>query len=154
MTRDLDERFMRAAIDKTRHGVAAGQYPFGACLVRGGEILACTHNTVPASGDVTRHAEIDAVREACRAAGSPDLAGAALYATAMPCAMCFTAAEIAGIERIVFGVGPDEFRPLFPATARPASLRTPLGDAASGITVEGGLLRAECLALFEAWAER
>ena len=154
MTQETDERFMRLAIEKTREGIAAGQLPFGACLVRGEDVLALTHNTVPRDGDITRHAEIDAVREACQATGSTDLSGTVLYATATPCAMCFTSAEIAGVERIVIGVGPEDFRPLFPYTARPPTFATQVGTAASGMEVEGGLLREECLALFQVWAAR
>ena len=154
MTQEADERFMRLAIEKTREGVMAGQFPFGACLVRNDEILACVHNTVRTAHDITCHAEIDAIREACRAAGSPDLSGSVLYATATPCAMCFTAAELAGIERVVIGVGPGDFRKIFPATSRPLTFQTQTGKAASGMKVEAGLLREACLSMFELWAER
>ncbi len=154
MTQETDERFMRVAIEKTKEGVAAGQLPFGACLVRDGEVIASAHNTVPREQDITRHAEIDVIREACKAVGSTDLSGSVLYATATPCAMCFTAAEIAGVERIVFGVGPDEFRPLFPSTSRPPTFRTQIGEMDNGVSVVGGVLREECLALFQHWAGR
>ena len=154
MSRETDERFMRVAIDKTRQGMRAGQFPFGACLVRDGEILATTHNTVPSEGDITRHAEIDAVREACRKLGSTDLSGAVLYATATPCAMCFTAAEIAGVDRIVIGVGPEDFRAYFPSAARTPTFRIRPGTTESGVEIVAGVLREECLALFEDWARR
>jgi tRNA(Arg) A34 adenosine deaminase TadA len=149
-----DQRFMRLAIDKSQEGMDAGNPPFGACLVRDGEILATTHNTVPQESDITRHAEIDAVREACVRLGTPDLSGSVLYATATPCAMCFTAAETAGIDRIVIGVGPEDFRPYFPSRTRTPTFRTPLGTTENGIVVEIGVLRDECLAQFKAWAER
>ena len=154
MTREQDERFMRVAIETARDGMAAGQTPFGACIVRDGAIIAAAHNTVARDGDATCHAETEAIRAACRAVGAPDLSGCVLYATATPCAMCFTAAEIAGIETIHFGVGPEQFRPLFPSTARKLTFRTPTGETASGMTVIAGLLADECLALFEAWAQR
>ena len=80
MRRETDERFMRLAIEKTRDGIEAGQFPFGACLVRDGEVLATAHNTVPREGDITRHAEIDAVREACRKLDSVDLSGCCVTA--------------------------------------------------------------------------
>ncbi len=154
MTREADERYMRVAIEKTYEGIEAGQSPFGACLVRDGEILATTHNTVPREGDITRHAEIDAVREACRELGSIDLSGSVLYATATPCAMCFTSAEMAGIDRVVIGVGPEDFRAFYPATTRTPTFRIQPGTTENGIEIIGGVLRDECLALFKTWAER
>ncbi len=154
MSRETDERYMRLAIEKTRDGIEAGQSPFGACLVRDGEILATTHNTVPREGDITRHAEIDAVRQACRELGSMDLSGSVLYATATPCAMCFTSAEMAGVDRVVIGVGPEDFRAYFPSTSRTPTFRVQPGTTENGIEIVAGVLREECLALFKNWAER
>lgn len=154
MSRETDERFMRLAIEKTRDGIEAGQFPFGACLVRDGEVLATAHNTVTRDSDVTRHAEIDAVRQACQELGSIDLSGSVLYATATPCAMCFTSAEMAGVDRIVIGVGPEDFRAYFPATSRTPTFRIEPGTTENGIEIVGGVLRDDCLALFKTWAER
>ena len=154
MTREIDERFMRVAIEKTLEGIEGGQSPFGGCLVRDGEILAVAHNTVAREGDITRHAEIDAVREACRKLGTTDLSGAVLYATATPCAMCFASAEMAGVDRVVIGVGPEDFRAYFPATSRTPTFRIEPGTTENGIEIVGGVLRDDCLALFKTWAER
>ncbi len=154
MTKEADERYMRIAIEKTREGIEAGQFPFGACLVRDGEVLATAHNTVARDSDVTRHAEIDAVRQACQDLGSIDLSGSVLYATGTPCAMCFTSAEIAGIDRIVIGVGPEDFRAYYPSTTRTPTFRTQPGTTENGIEIIIGVLREECLALFKTWAER
>ncbi len=154
MTQEADERYMRLAIEKTREGIEAGQPPFGACLVRDGEILATAHNTVLREGDTTRHAEIDAVREACRDLGSMDLSGSVLYATGTPCAMCFTSAETAGVDRIVIGAGPEDFRAYYPLTTRTPTFRVQPGTTENGIEVELGLLREECLELFKIWADR
>ncbi len=154
MTRESDEGYMRVAIEKTLEGIAAGQYPFGGCLVRDGEVLATAHNTVIRECDITRHAEIDAVREACVKLGTTDLTGSVLYATATPCAMCFTSAETAGVVRVVIGVGPEDFRAYYPATTRPPTFRIQPGTTENGIEIVMGVLRAECLALFKTWAER
>ncbi len=64
---------MRMAIDKAREGVMNGQTPFGACIVRYGEVLAVSHNEVWARTDITAHAEVLAIREACRFVDSVDL---------------------------------------------------------------------------------
>ena len=63
------------------------------------------HNTVWHDGDSTAHAEVNAIREACRSLGSIDLRGCTLYSTCEPCPMCFSASHWAGITRIVFGAG-------------------------------------------------
>ena len=154
MSQESDERYMRLAIEKTLEGIAEGQAPFGGCLVRDGEVLATAHNTVLRECDSTRHAEIDAVREACVKLGTTDLAGSVLYATATPCAMCFTSAETAGVVRVVIGVGPEDFRAYYPATSRPPTFRIQPGTTENGIEIVMGVLRDECLALFKTWAER
>jgi len=64
---------MQLAIEKARAGVAGGGSPFGACIVRSGAVVACVHNVVWQSVDVTAHAEVHALREACRALGRMDL---------------------------------------------------------------------------------
>ena len=57
---------MRLAIEKCRAGIAAGQSPFGCAIARDGEVLSCSHNTVVLTTDITAHAEVNAIREACR----------------------------------------------------------------------------------------
>jgi tRNA(Arg) A34 adenosine deaminase TadA len=154
MSRETDEKFMRIAIEKTEEGIRDGHMPFGGCVVRDGEVLAVAHNTVKSDNDITRHAEIDAVREACVKLGTTDLSGSILYATATPCAMCFTSAETAGVVRVVIGVGPDDFRAYYPAPPRPPTFRIQPGTTENGIEIVQGVLRDECLALFETWAAR
>ena len=97
-----DAAYMQMAIEKARAGIAAGQTPFGACLVKDGEVLACTHNTVWAGTDITAHAEINVLREACRRVGSVDLSGATIYSTCEPCPMCFSACLWARVSKVVF----------------------------------------------------
>src|SRR5688572_21940368 len=98
-----DDQYMRIAIEKAREGIAADQSPFGACIVREGQILACEHNVVWRTTDSTAHAEVNAIRVACQAVGGVKLAGATIYSTTEPCPMCFAAIHWAGIDRIVFG---------------------------------------------------
>jgi tRNA(Arg) A34 adenosine deaminase TadA len=99
----VDERFMRLAIDKAREGIAKGQSPFGSCIVRDDEIVACSHNVVWLTTDITAHAEVTAIREACRALDRISLEGCTLYSTCEPCPMCFSAIHWAKIDRVVFG---------------------------------------------------
>jgi tRNA(Arg) A34 adenosine deaminase TadA len=76
--------------------------PFGALVaVDGGDVVGRGTNRVVTEGDPTLHAEMVAIREACRTLGSHDLSGTVLYASCEPCPMCFGAAYLARVDRIV-----------------------------------------------------
>lgn len=94
--------FMAAALDEARRAAAEGEVPVGAVLVRDGEIFVRAHNRVEAENDPTAHAELLAIREACRIAGEPRLPDCDLYVTLEPCAMCAQAISMARIRRLYF----------------------------------------------------
>ncbi len=100
---EKDKNYMSLAMDKARKGIKKGQTPFGACIVRHDKVLACEHNIVWNATDITAHAEITAIRAACKKIGSIDLSGSTIYSTCEPCPMCFSACHWAGISKIVFG---------------------------------------------------
>ncbi|WP_207783970.1 deaminase [Micromonospora globispora] len=87
-----------------RHG-AAGQLPFVAVVVRDGTVIGAGANTTLVDHDPTAHGEVAAIRDATRRTGSPDLAGAVVYSSCEPCAICRTVAAAAGVREIVFAVG-------------------------------------------------
>ncbi len=95
--------FMRIAVEKAREGIAAGQTPFGAVVVRNGNVVAAAHNTVWRDTDPTAHAEVNAIRLAARALGGIDLAGCEMFTTCEPCPMCLSAIHWSKIERVVYG---------------------------------------------------
>ncbi len=96
--------YMKTAADEALKGIRSGEGgPFGAVIVRDGEIIGQGHNRVLADHDPTMHGEISAIRDACRRLGTHSLKGCILYTTAYPCPMCMGAAMWAGIERIVYG---------------------------------------------------
>ena len=80
-----------------------GDQPYGAIVVREGRIVGEAPSRVVTGRDPTAHAEVEAIRDACRRLGSPSLAGAELYASSRPCRMCETAAYWAGVARMVHG---------------------------------------------------
>src|SRR4051794_12474340 len=94
--------FLRRAVDLAAGNAAAGQLPFGALVVRDGEVLAIGVNTALRDRDPTAHAEVAAVRNACRHLGVLHLTGAVIYSSCEPCALCHTAALAAGVVRIVY----------------------------------------------------
>ena len=144
---------MRAALVACRQGIEAGQTPFGACIVRGGEVLAVAHNRVWETSDVTAHAEVMAIREACRRLGAIDLGGATIFSTTEPCPMCFGAVHWARIERIVCAATIADAR-AFGFHELTITGREMKRMGGSAITLDEGLLRDESLALFRLWQAR
>ena len=93
---------MRRAIELSCESVSQGGGPFGAVVVLDGRVLGEGKNQVVPDGDPTAHAEINAIRNACRAQGSHSLHGAVVYMSCEPCPMCLSAIWWARISRIVF----------------------------------------------------
>ena len=77
--------------------------PFGACVVKDGEIIGRGSNKVVSENDPTAHAEINAIREACKNIGSYDLSGCELYTSCYPCPMCLSAIIWANIKKVYYG---------------------------------------------------
>jgi tRNA(Arg) A34 adenosine deaminase TadA len=100
----MKKQFMGEAIRLAAEGVARGDGgPFGALIVRGGEILGRGWNRVLADHDPTAHAEMIAIRQAASRLGEVHLTGCILYTSCEPCPMCLSAAYWAHIDHIVFG---------------------------------------------------
>lgn len=95
--------FMQKAIDISIQNVRDSMGgPFGAVIVRDGAIIATGANSVTRTDDPTAHAEIVAIRNACKALGTFQLAGCTIYSSCEPCPMCLSAIYWARIERIFF----------------------------------------------------
>lgn len=81
--------------------------PFGAAVIdKDGTILSVTSNSVLGDHDPTAHAEVNAIREACKVKGSHDLTGCVIYATGYPCPMCLSAIIWANIKTVYYGCTP------------------------------------------------
>lgn len=100
---EQDERFMREAIRLADESVERGGGPFGAVIVKDGAIVGRGANSVTLDNDPTAHAEVNAIRTACRSLGTFDLSGCTVYTSCEPCPMCLAAIYWAGISRIYFG---------------------------------------------------
>jgi len=100
---EQDEQFMRRAINLAQKGIDAGAGgPFGAVVVRGGEIVGEGCNQVTSTNDPTAHAEIVAIRRACETLKSFQLDGCVLYTSCEPCPMCLGAIYWARPKHIFF----------------------------------------------------
>ncbi len=141
---------MQLAIEKCRSGLAAGQSPFGCVIARDGELLACSHNTVALTTDITAHAEVNAIREACRNTGNILLEGAIVATTCEPCPMCMAALHWARVDTVYYGATiADAATAGFNELHLPAAELLRLGR--SELKLIPGLLPEECKQLFAEW---
>ena len=98
------KEFMEIAVKEAREGIANRDGgPFGAVVVRDGEVIASGHNRVLSNNDSTCHGEIDALRRAEERLGTYDLMGCEIYTTAEPCPMCLSAILWANIRKVYYG---------------------------------------------------
>lgn len=104
MQEEIDHlSFLKMAVDEALIGMRAGEGgPFGAIVARDGKIIGKGHNTVLKSNDPTAHAEVNAIRDACRQIQSPHLSGALIYSNFEPCPMCLAAIYWADIRSLYF----------------------------------------------------
>ncbi len=103
MVGEQDKDFMRQAIRLADDNVDHGGGPFGAVIVKDGEVIAGGCNRVVPNNDPTAHAEVSAIREACNKLGTFDLSGCTIYTSCEPCPMCLGAIYWARIGRIYYG---------------------------------------------------
>jgi tRNA(Arg) A34 adenosine deaminase TadA len=144
-----DRAHMRQAIALMRQAgvVDRSGGPFGAVVVRDGTVLGAAGNSVLRDHDPTAHAEVNAIRQACRAVGSHDLSGAVLYASGECCPMCYAAAYWARIAKVYFASRWSDYADLFDDARIHADMASP---AEQRQLAPEPLLREEALTV---WAE-
>ncbi|WP_312821332.1 nucleoside deaminase [Brevundimonas sp.] len=99
---DGHRKWLDQAVDLAMENVAMGGRPFGAVLVREGQLLATGVNRMLAIHDPSSHAEMEALRKAGADMGTTDMSGAVLYASGQPCPMCLAAAYMTGVSAIYY----------------------------------------------------
>jgi len=138
-----DQRFMRLALDEARQG----DYPFGAVIVRDGEVIARGRNLGKTDGDPTAHGEMVAIRRCLADHGPAALHGSTLYTSGEPCAMCMGAIIWCRVGRLVFAASVEQL------ATKIDQIMIPSADVAakatfSAITISGGVLADEAMQLF------
>ncbi|HEV7336619.1 MAG TPA: nucleoside deaminase [Bosea sp. (in: a-proteobacteria)] len=113
-----DEDFMREAVALARDNALQGGRPFGAVLVRDGVVVARAVNRIHETNDPTTHAELEAIRQASAALGSPRLDGATIYASGHPCPMCLAAMHMTGVKAAFFAYSNEDGEDFGLSTAR------------------------------------
>lgn len=130
---DTEHAWMHRAIELATNSVATGGGPFGALIARDGEIVATGANRVTADLDPTAHAEVTAIRNACRELGEFSLPGCALITSCEPCPMCLASALWARVDRILYAADREDAavagfddRAFHDALREPAKLPVPV----------------------------
>lgn len=144
--------FMRRAIELSVQSVGLGGGPFGAVIVKDGKIVAEASNRVTLDNDPTAHAEVTAIRQACRKLGTFELKGCVIYTSCEPCPMCLGAIYWAGIDRIYYANTRDDAAAAdFADGFIYEELDKPLAERSLPIVP---LLRDEALHTFRRWQEK
>lgn len=144
MTQD-DNYYMGLALDEARKAMEAGEVPVGAVVVAGGRVAGRGHNLTERLGDVTAHAEMQAITAAAQTLGGKYLTDCALYVTVEPCLMCAGAISWAQVPVIVYGASDPKRGYACQTAQRPG---VPFHPRA---TVTAGILADECAALMRAF---
>jgi tRNA(Arg) A34 adenosine deaminase TadA len=145
-----DQKFMRIAIDLATQNVLSGAGgPFGAVIVKDGNIIATGVNKVTASNDPTAHAEVTAIRAAAATLGSFELTGCTIYSSCEPCPMCLGAIYWSRLEALYFGsTAADAADAGFDDSLFYDELRKPIAARSLPTT---NLMRDDAAASFKAW---
>ena len=144
---------MENAIDIAKIGVLKGNSPFGSCIVKDGKVISLAHNTVLTKKDATNHAEMNAIRLACKKLKSHELKGCTVYSTTEPCPMCFSAIHWAKADGIVYGTGIGDVKRLGFGELT-ISDREMKRRGGSRVMVNGGFMKKECVKLLEFWKSK
>ena len=144
--------FMREAVRLSAENVKNGGGPFGAVIVKNGEIIATGVNRVTANNDPTAHAEVSAIRAAGQKLGTFDLSGCDIYTSCEPCPMCLGAIYWAHLDRMYYACNKDDAAD---AGFDDSFIYKELDLEASERRLKSeNILRSEALKTFEAWKEK
>ncbi len=152
MQKNDDLKFMRSAISLSARSVDNGGGPFGAVIVKDGKIIASASNQVTLNNDPTAHAEIQAIRKACKKLKTFDLNGCVLYTSCEPCPMCLSAIYWARINQYYFANNKDDARKIgfddafiYSELDKPSEKRS---------IQQKQILREEALTVFNKWENK
>ncbi|MBK5565781.1 nucleoside deaminase [Ensifer sp. 2YAB10] len=149
-----EQTYLAEAVTLARRNIEKGGRPFGAIVVKDGEIVGRGVNEMLSSGDPTSHAELNALRAAARNLRSPRLEGAAVYASGQPCPMCLAAMRMAGITEIAYANSNADAEPFGLSTAAIyAELAKPLTEQAMRFR-HVPVADSGATPLYETWHER
>ena len=145
------ETFMKRAIELAQNSVRNGGGPFGAVIVRDGEVVAEGSNCVTLDNDPTAHAEVTTIRKACKALNTFDLSGCIVYTSCEPCPMCLSAIYWARMDAIYYGCTKEDAKDIdfddsfiYEIALKPENRSIPSKE----------IFREEALSAFKMWNEK
>lgn len=142
-----DESYIEAAIEEGKRAMTAGNWPFGAVIVRNSEIVARGMCTETSSNNALGHAELNAINAACTILGRGDLSDCAIYGTNEPCLMCASAIFQAKIPSACFSLSRSDLPKLF--RERKLHIDDLVPDAGYEVRMTKGILKEKVFELFE-----
>lgn len=134
----MNESYMQKALKQAIAALKEDEVPIGAVIVKDGKVIARAHNTRNATHDATDHAELSAIRRACKKLGDWRLVGCDLYVTLEPCVMCLGACYNARLRNVYFGAYDLSGKGCIPLAE---SVGRTLNHE---LRIEGGVLEKEC----------
>ena len=143
----VNETHMRLALEKADLARQHGDMPFGAVITRHGEVVVAVENGEGQGIDITAHAELLALRQACKLLGRRDLSDCEIYASLEPCPMCSSAIFQSNIPRIAYSLSRDDLPHIF--RRRKIRIAQLAEDWDYTPEVIAGILSAEGLVAFE-----
>ena len=143
----INEDHMRLALHEAEVSKTRGEFPFGAVLIYEDKVLVAAENGEHRKADVTAHAEMMAISEACWKLGRRDLSDCIIYSSAEPCPMCSAAIFQSNIPRVAFGLYRDDLPHLF--RRRKIRIAQLAEDWDYRPEVIGGILREEAVKAFD-----
>jgi len=127
----MNEQYLHSAVQLARDNIEVGGRPFGAVVVKDDKVIATGVNRIIETRDPTSHAELNALRSASQAIGSPNLTGCVVYASGHPCPMCLAAMRMSGINEVYYAYSNEDAAPFGLSTAAVyAELAKPLAEQA------------------------
>lgn len=145
-----DTVFMKQAIELSRLAVQHGNEPFGAVLVKGGQVVFTNENQIYTRSDPTFHAELGLIRRFTEETGITDLHEYTLYSSCEPCFMCSGAMVWVNLGRLVFGAGNGELEEILGGSG-PSSSALVFENSFRAPAVTGGVLREEALEVLKTY---
>ncbi len=152
MQKDREKYFMARAIELAKESVNKGGGPFGAVIVKDGEIVAEGANSVTLNNDPTAHAEVCAIRNACATLDTFNLTGCEIYSSCEPCPMCLSAIYWARLDALYYAATRSDAAEInFDDSAIYDQMA--LADEDRSLPIKR-MMRTEALEAFKMWAEK
>lgn len=146
---NTDKKFMLDAVQLSLDNIKKGGGPFGAVIVKEGRVISASANSVTKDFDPTAHAEVNAIRMACKKLNTFDLSGCVIYTSCEPCPMCLGAIYWAHIDKVYYGNNKTDARNIgFDDSFIYDELELPINDRKVEFVQ---LLPEEAIKTFQAW---